>query len=61
MTIGQITRLYEAFRARVQDDRGASVIEYALLVTFIAVVAFIAVTVLGVETASAISGVTEGL
>ena len=61
MTIGQITRFYEALRARVQDDRGASVIEYALLVTFIAVVAFIAVTVLGVETASAISGVSEGL
>jgi len=34
-------------RARVDDDRGASLVEYALLVALIAVVCIIAITFLG--------------
>jgi pilus assembly protein Flp/PilA len=34
-------------RARVDDDRGASLVEYALLVALIAVVCIAAVTLLG--------------
>jgi Flp pilus assembly pilin Flp len=40
------TRLVERARG---DDRGASVVEYALLVSLIAVVCLAAVTVLGVS------------
>ncbi len=35
--------------ARVKSDRGASLVEYALLVALIAVVCIIAVTILGRE------------
>ena len=34
-------------RARVSDDRGASLVEYALLVALIAVVCIAAITLLG--------------
>ncbi len=44
-----ILRLYVTVRSFVaaSDERGASLVEYALLVALIAVVAFIAVTTLG--------------
>lgn len=50
-----------AFSERLEDERGANLIEYSLLVVFIAVVAFIAVGIVGRETASNISDVVSGL
>jgi pilus assembly protein Flp/PilA len=41
------TFLAEWIRARVGDDRGASLVEYALLVALIAVVCIAAITLLG--------------
>ncbi len=39
-------------RARTEDDRGASLVEYALLVALIAVVCIVAVTLLGKNASS---------
>ena len=47
--------------ARVTSERGASLVEYALLVAFIAVVCVGAVTFLGREVADSISGVGNSL
>ena len=61
MTTRQISDLCQAIRHHTTNDRGASIVEYALLVTFIAAVCVLAITVVGTETASSISGVVEGL
>ena len=65
MIARQISELCQAIRTlagrHTEQEQGASIIEYALLITFIAVVAFVAVGVLGQQTASAISGVTSAL
>jgi len=42
-------------RARLHSDRGASLVEYALLVAFIAIVCIAAVTLLGTNTSGGIS------
>ena len=39
-------------RARTEDERGASLVEYALLVALIAVVCIVAVTFLGTSASS---------
>jgi len=44
-------------RARVDDDRGASLVEYALLVALIAVVCIVAITFLGGQASSKFSTV----
>ena len=44
-------------RARFDDERGASLVEYALLVALIAVVCIAAVTVLGKNASSKFSSV----
>lgn len=50
---------FEAFKtwilARIKSDRGASLVEYALLVALIAVVCIIAVTILGDNASSSFS------
>ena len=44
-------------RARVDDERGASLVEYALLVALIAVVCILAITVLGNSASNKFSSV----
>jgi pilus assembly protein Flp/PilA len=61
-----MTQSYELFaswlRARFADtDRGASLVEYALLVALIAVVCVVAVTVLGQKASSSFSSTGSGL
>ena len=52
---------YEYFanwlRARIDDERGASLVEYALLVALIAVVCILAITFLGGQASSKFSDV----
>ena len=48
-------------RARVNDDRGASLVEYALLVALIAVVCIAAVTTLGKAASSKFSTVGDSI
>ncbi|QGG95475.1 Flp family type IVb pilin [Actinomarinicola tropica] len=49
--LNQFNVLVSWIKARINDERGASLVEYALLVALIAVVCIAAVTFLG-ETAS---------
>jgi pilus assembly protein Flp/PilA len=51
-------KLINRFR---RDDRGAAMVEYALLVALIAVVAVLAVTTLGQDVSSAFSIVASDL
>jgi pilus assembly protein Flp/PilA len=44
-------------RAKVRSERGASLVEYALLVALIAVVCIVAVSFLGSKASSTFSGV----
>ncbi len=48
-------------QARCRTDRGASLIEYALLVALIALVCFVAVTLLGAQVSSKFSKAASGL
>ena len=54
---------FEVFKtwilARIKSDRGASLVEYALLVALIAVVCIVAVTILGDEASSNFSSVGD--
>jgi pilus assembly protein Flp/PilA len=55
-----LIRLYLAI-TRPRDDRGASLVEYALLVALIAIVCIGAVTLLGGNTNSNLSGAASSL
>jgi pilus assembly protein Flp/PilA len=48
-------------RARVDDDRGASLVEYALLVALIAVVCIAAVTLLGNNASSKFDSAAQSI
>ena len=48
-------------QARCKTDRGASLVEYALLVALIAVVCIVAVTLLGQEASSKFSSVASSI
>jgi pilus assembly protein Flp/PilA len=48
-------------QARAKTDRGASLVEYALLVALIAVVCIVAVTLLGQEASSKFSQVASAI
>ena len=48
-------------RARVDDERGASLVEYALLVALIAVVCIAAVTLLGGNASSKFDTVAQSI
>jgi pilus assembly protein Flp/PilA len=48
-------------QARCKTDRGASLVEYALLVALIAVVCIVAVTLLGAEASSKFSKVASAI
>ena len=47
-------RMWVALQCRFEDERGASFIEYAFLVSLIAVVAVIAVTTFGEQVSSSL-------
>ena len=45
-------RMWTAIQSRLNDQEGAGLVEYVLLVAFIAVVAVLAITTFGTELAS---------
>ncbi|MGH7930431.1 MAG: Flp family type IVb pilin [Candidatus Binatia bacterium] len=47
--------------AGLDNDRGASMVEYALLVVLIAIIAIVAVQIAGEEVSTAFSSVADGL
>ena len=53
--------LWEKLRAWVNDQRGASMVEYALLVVFIAIIAIVAVTIAGRQVSTAFSTIAGSL
>ncbi|MGA9596497.1 MAG: Flp family type IVb pilin [Acidimicrobiia bacterium] len=46
---------------RADDDQGASIVEYALLVSLIALVALVAIAAFGTQLSSSYSGIAESL
>ena len=48
------------FRQWIGDQRGASMVEYALLLIFIAIIAFVAVRIAGQEVSTAFSSAAGG-
>ena len=54
-------RMWTAIQARFNDDEGASLVEYALLVALIAVVAIVAVTAVGEAVSSNFDNVQSNL
>jgi Flp pilus assembly pilin Flp len=51
---------FDSLKRGNHDERGASMVEYALLVILIAIVAFVAVRVAGQNVSSAFSTVANG-
>jgi pilus assembly protein Flp/PilA len=57
-----LTRLFLAFQARLRDDeRGATAVEYALIVGLIAIAIITAVTALGTGLSSKFNAITDAL
>ena len=54
-------RMWTAIQSRFNDDEGASLVEYALLVALIAVVAIVAVTTVGEAVSSNFDNVGSNL
>ncbi len=54
-------RMWTAIQSRFNDDEGASLVEYALLVALIAIVAIVAVTTVGVAVSSNFDNVGSNL
>ena len=48
-------------QARIKSDRGASLVEYALLVALIAVVCIVAVTILGQEASTSFKSTGDAI
>lgn len=48
-------------RAHANDDRGASLVEYALLVALIAIVCIAAITLLGNNASTTVDGTAQSL
>lgn len=57
-----ITKLWTRFASALdrRGDRGASLVEYALLVAFIAIICVAAVTVLGTTTSKSFASTSAG-
>ena len=53
--------LWVKFQNKMQADEGASLVEYALLLVLIAVVAIVVITQVGENTSGTFSEVNEGL
>jgi Flp pilus assembly pilin Flp len=58
---GIVTRLWTRLIGRLSDDRGASMVEYALLVVLIAIIAILAIRLAGNQVSSAFSEIGSGL
>ncbi len=53
--------LWNKVTAFLKDERGASMVEYALLVVLIAIIAIVAITVAGRQVSSAFSTIADSL
>ncbi|HEX9863631.1 MAG TPA: Flp family type IVb pilin [Acidimicrobiia bacterium] len=53
--------LWTKINSWMRDDRGASMVEYALLVVLIAIVALVAVRLAGTEVSATFSEIGSGL
>ena len=53
--------LWTNIRMWIKDEKGASMVEYALLVVLIAIVALVAVTLAGTEVSETFSEIASGL
>ncbi|CAN5755189.1 hypothetical protein BH23ACT5_BH23ACT5_24340 [soil metagenome] len=53
--------LWNKVTAYLKEDRGASMVEYALLVVLIAIIAIVAITLVGNEVSSAFDTVGQSL
>lgn len=53
------SKVAEWFAAK--DERGASMVEYALLVVLIAIIAIVAIRIAGQEVSEGFSGIASGL
>ena len=61
LPLDNMLRMWTAIQARINDDEGASLVEYALLVALIAVVAIVAVTAVGEAVSSNFDNVQSNL
>ena len=57
----QISAFYAAVLRRSNDERGASLVEYVLLISLMALACFVAAKYLGTQTARPYSGAASGL
>lgn len=58
---GIVIRLWTRLMGRLGEDRGASMVEYALLIVLIAIVALLAIRLAGNQVSEAFSEVGSGL
>ena len=58
---GIVIRLWTRLIGRLDEDRGASMVEYALLIVLIAIVALLAIRLAGNQVSEAFSEVGSGL
>jgi Flp pilus assembly pilin Flp len=58
---GIVTRLWTRLTDWLSEDRGASMVEYALLIVLIAIIAILAIRLAGNQVSSAFSEIGSGL
>jgi pilus assembly protein Flp/PilA len=58
---GIVTRLWTRLLGRFTEEEGASMVEYALLVVLIAIIALLAIRLAGGQVSSAFSEIGSGL
>jgi pilus assembly protein Flp/PilA len=58
---GIVTRLWTEMLGRLSEERGASMVEYALLIVLIAIIAILAIRLAGNQVSSAFSEIGSGL
>ncbi|HET9202267.1 MAG TPA: Flp family type IVb pilin [Acidimicrobiia bacterium] len=56
-----MTRLWTRVMYRIREDEGASMVEYALLIVLIAIIALLAIRLAGNQVSEAFSEVGSGL
>ena len=56
-----MTRLWTRVLDRIKQDEGASMVEYALLIVLIAIIALLAIRLAGNQVSSAFSEIGSGL
>ena len=58
---GIVSRLWTRTIVRITEDKGASMVEYALLVVLIAIIAILAIRLAGNQVSSTFSEIGSGL